>query len=578
MTKNLMNRFGFPGLTYKISILIAIAYLIPLVCIGDSFKEYTFGDRQKIQVAFSKQKIRIRLQPRKGDGVYRFASWTLRNWKQNFKKIGKYNKNKSLRVGHFVEFPYKILNSRIQGIALRALFSNDSSEANGWAHRVKYPGETISLISGVFAQSKITSNQLIRFNKLSNQGRSLSIGDTVLIPWNWINPELNLQTYQVKPPLYNKGPLDKAFAYYRLKKGESLYSSVIVRFTGRTLADDVNVLAKKMLELNRIKNAHVIQVNKELKIPIEWISESFLIQDVLETEPVVGKTDLPEEKPDKIKEIIQPQNNQPLYVILDAGHGGIDPGATVKIGKGKHIFEDETVYDISLRVRDLLNQKHINTYPILSDPNQTKPIARLAVKKDEDEMILVNPRYNIRSAVAGVNMRVYLINHLYQKLITQKKIPKSNIILISIHGDALHSALSGATVYYPDYRLRVPEFKKSNRVYRKRKEYQKSIRYYFKEGINNTKSSKKFGEGVIQSFRENKLNVHKSFAVRGYYYRKGIRTLPAVLRYSKVPVSVLVEVGNLNNKNDRNKLLKDTFRQQIAKSIAESVVGYFNES
>ncbi|MBT4286428.1 MAG: LysM peptidoglycan-binding domain-containing protein [Deltaproteobacteria bacterium] len=574
-----MNRFEFSGLKYKISILVAITYLVPLVCIGNPFKTYTFGDRQKIQVAFSEQKIRIQLQPRKGDGVYRFASWTLRNWKQNFRKIEKYNKNKPLRIGRFVEFPYRALNSRIQGIALRALFSNDSSEANGWAHRVKYPGETISLISGVFAQSKITPNQLINYNKLSNQGRSLSIGDTVLIPWNWINSELNLQPYQVKSPLYNKGPLDKAFAYYRLRKGESLYSSVIVRFTGRTLADDVNALAKKILDINRIKNAHIIQVNMELKIPIEWISESFLIQDVLETEPAPGKKDVPEEtQPDEVIETVQPQKEQPLYVILDAGHGGLDPGATKKIGKKKYIFEDETVYDISLRVKDLLKQKRINTYPILLDPNQEKPIARLAVKKDEDELILVHPRYNIRSAKAGINMRVYLINHLYQQLINQKKIPKSNIILISIHGDALHSALSGATVYYPDYRLRVPEFKKSNRVYRIRKEYQKSIRYYFKEGINNAKSSKKFGEKVIQSFRKNKLNVHKSFAVRGYYYRKGIRTLPAVLRYSKVPVSVLVEVGNLNNKNDRNKLLKDSFRQQVAKSIAESVEGYFNES
>jgi N-acetylmuramoyl-L-alanine amidase len=577
MIKN-MNRFAISGLTIKTTFIILSLFFIPLLCLGNNFKEYTFGDKQKIQVTFFQQKIRIRLLPRKGDGVYRFASWTLRNWKQNFKKIEKYNRKKPLRTDQFIEFPYKVLNPRIQGIALRALFSNDSSEVNGWAHRVKYQGETISLISGVFAQKTITPNQLIKYNKLPNKGRSLNIGDTVLIPWKWVNPELNLRPYQVKSPLYNKGPLDKAYAYYRLKKGESLYSSVIVRFTGRDLADDVNNLAQQVLEINRIKNEHIIPVDMEIKIPIEWISESFIIQDLLETETLQDEIAKPGDPTKIAPKKVQPQKNLPLHVILDAGHGGLDPGALVKIGKGKYIFEDETVYDISLRIMALLKKRNINVYPILSDPNQKKPITNLSVKKDEDEVILVNPNYNIRSAKAGVNMRVLLINYLYQKLIHQKKVPKSNVILISIHGDALHSALSGATVYFPDYRLRVPEFKKNNRVYRKRKEYQKSIRYYFKESVQNAKSSRKFGETVIKVFKANQLNVHKSFAVRGYYYRKGIRTLPAILRYSKVPVSVLVEVGNLNNRNDRNKLLKNSFRQQIAKSIADSVEGFFNES
>lgn len=573
-----MNKFEISGTTIKTTFFIVTLLFVPLLSFGNTYKEYTFGEKQKIQVKFSQKKIKIRLQPRKGDGVYRFASWTLRNWKQNFKKIEQYNNKKPLRTDQFVEFPYKVLNPRIQGIALRALFSNDNSEADGWAHRVKYQGETISLISGVFAQKAITPNQLIKYNKFSNNGRSLSIGDTVLIPWKWVNPELNLRPYQVKSPLYNKGPLDKAYAYYRLKKGESLYSSVIVRFTGRTLAEDVNNLAQKVLEINRIKNEHIIPVDMEIKIPIEWISESFIIQDLLETEALPDQKTVSKELTKVPAKKIQPVKDLPLHVILDAGHGGLDPGATIKIGKGKYIFEDETVYDISLRVIDLLKAKHIQIYPILADPNQKKPIIKLAVKKDEDEVILVEPNYNIRSAVAGVNMRVFLINHIYQKLINQKKIPKSNVILISIHGDALHSALTGATVYFPDYRLRVPEFKKHQRVYRKRKEYQKSIRYYFKESVQNAKSSQKFGKKMIQVFKENHLNVHKSFAVRGYYYRKGIRTLPAVLRYSKVPVSVLVEVGNLNNRNDRNKLLKNSFRQQIASSIAESVVGYFNES
>ena len=66
--------------------------------------------------------------------------------------------------------------------------------------------------------------------------------------------------------------------------------------------------------------------------------------------------------------------------------------------------------------------------------------------------------------------------------------------------------------------------------------------------------------------------------MRGYLYRKGRKTLPAVLRYSKVPTSVLLEVANLNNKRDRRNLLKSKVRQQMATAIARAVKVHFTSS
>ena len=63
-----------------------------------------------------------------------------------------------------------------------------------------------------------------------------------------------------------------------------------------------------------------------------------------------------------------------------------------------------------------------------------------------------------------------------------------------------------------------------------------------------------------------------------YLYRKGRKTLPAVLRYSKVPTSVLVEIANLNNKHDRRSLLESKTRQQIALAITNSVVANFGRT
>ena len=175
-------------------------------------------------------------------------------------------------------------------------------------------------------------------------------------------------------------------------------------------------------------------------------------------------------------------------------------------------------------------------------------------------------------------MRVYLVNHLFHKL-KKKKVPKENILFISLHGDALHSSLRGAMVYYPDSRFRRGMFGLKNKIYRKRKEYNPSLTFKQSENKYSEKLSKSFGKIIINEFRKLNLPTHRvSSAVRGYLYRKGKKTLPAILRYSKVPTSVLVEIANLNNTQDRRSLLKSKSRQKIAIAITNSVVSNFGSA
>ena len=72
------------------------------------------------------------------------------------------------------------------------------------------------------------------------------------------------------------GLLEIYFAHYQMKPGETLYSSVVIRFTGRLLNDEVNLVAKKLLKLNRIPDAKRIQSRQKIKIPIEWLSEEYI--------------------------------------------------------------------------------------------------------------------------------------------------------------------------------------------------------------------------------------------------------------------------------------------------------------
>lgn len=534
---------------------------------GDDLKKFTFGDKQKFKVGFRDGEIIVRIQPRPGEGLFRFASWTLKDWNNNYKKIQKFNNNRPLQKGVFVTFPFSELNANMQSLALQTLFEHDSSEEEGWAHRVLFEGETISLISGVFAKNEISAAKLIEYNKLKNNGKNLGIGDVVMIPWDWVREELNLKPVEVKEPLFVKvDQFGKPYAWYKIKKGESLYSSVVIRFTGRTLAEDVNEMAKQLLKLNNIDDERFIMAGSEIKIPLEWISEEYIrkkIAEPLEKEPEEEVVKKPVKK------------GEAIHVIIDPGHGGVDPGATFgSIAKGDRIYEDETVYDIGLRLAKILKSSNFKIYITLVDPDQEKPIVTLAQKKDSDERVNVNPAYLIRSANVGINMRIFLINNIYNRLL-KEKVPKENIILLSLHADALHKSLRGVSVYFPDARLRSHNFKLRHSIYRRRNEYAREIRFTGGENKFAAKASSAFGHNIVQTFKKSGLKAHTSFPVRGYYYRKGKRTLPGILRYSKIPASVLVEVGNLGNDEDRALFGNADFRQKVATALAESIQSHY---
>ena len=268
-----------------------------------------------------------------------------------------------------------------------------------------------------------------------------------------------------------------------------------------------------------------------------------------------------------------------LHIILDAGHGGNDPGAVAGSKKrGDHVYEDEVVYDIALRTAKVLkNQKYI-VHTTLSDANQTKPVKWLSTKSDRNESLNVHPPYLIRDVRVSVNMRIYLVNAIYRKLLRQG-VNKDDIVFMSLHGDALHPSLRGAMVYFPDHRLRKGAFGLWKTVYRKRKEHVAKISFRnVRENKHSEQVSQAFGKTVIESFRRSRVPTHKATSVRGFLYRWGKRSLPGIIRYSKIPTSVLVEVANLNNSRDRHNMLQYQVRQKVARSLANAVNRHFGKA
>ena len=568
--------------------------------------QYQSSETSKMLVGWNGKRLVVKLKPLIGEGGYSLARRVLLSNFRSLKTIRKYSKTRRLYRNRFITFPLKVINGSIRSSALKAVFFKDKAGIGYWKHRVTFAWETTSMIAGLFTKEGIKAGHLVRYNKMRNKGNILKKGDVIKIPWKWVSPELSLRPVSLKPPLKLKQDKSgKFYAHYQMKHGETLYSSVVIRFTGRLLNDEVNQVANKLLKLNNISDAKLIQSRQKIRIPLEWLSEEYLgsqTNDVSSRKTSVKKTNKKKTKKIKFSKAVaskkklkrgkstqkavaqktkskRKNNAHKIHVILDSGHGGRDPGATAGSLKNKDlIYEDEVVYDISKRMSKLFKKQGILVHPTLSDPNQKQPIRYLSHSHDRDERLLVTPNYLTRNARIGVNMRVYLVNHIFKNL-RKKKVPSENILFISLHGDALHSSLSGAMVYFPDSRLRRGRFNMSSKIYRKRKEYSTNLTYKPRDNKYSEKLSKSFGKNIINEFRELGLRTHRvSSAVRGYLYRKGKKTLPAVLRYSMVPTSVLVEIANLNNRLDRRDLLKSKTRQKIAKAITNSVTTHFDRT
>lgn len=217
-----------------------------------------------------------------------------------------------------------------------------------------------------------------------------------------------------------------------------------------------------------------------------------------------------------------------VYYIV-AGHGGPDPGARCTSCK-ETLCEDEYAYDVSLRLARHLISHGATVHVIIQDQNDgIRDDAFLICDKDEDCLgakIPLSQKLRLRQRASAINK---LYNNYKRKGITEQ-------LAIMIHVDS----------YTENRRQDV---------------------YFFHHKT--SQSSKRLAESLQNTFEEKYNYYQKNRGYKGFVKARGLYMLNFTL-----PTSVYVELANIRNVADQERLIKPSNREALGKWLYEGMVNY----
>ncbi|MCX6221519.1 MAG: N-acetylmuramoyl-L-alanine amidase [Bacteroidia bacterium] len=233
----------------------------------------------------------------------------------------------------------------------------------------------------------------------------------------------------------------------------------------------------------------------------------------------------------------QQKNGSIKTIVIDAGHGGKDPGTIVGMAREKNI-----VLDIALKLGNLIkqNQKNIKIVYI-RDGDYFVPLmdrAQIANKANADLFISIHANYCGSPEIYGTETYVLGLHRTEDNLNVAKR--ENSVIL---------------------------------------QEEDHSTRY---EGFNpNLSESYIMFELIQNAYLDQSLHfasiLQSNFKEVAQRYDRDVRQAGfLVLRETAMP-SVLIETGYLSNKKENSFLLTDAGRAEIAHSIYGSLLNYLNK-
>lgn len=518
------------------------------------------------------QDLMLEALPLRHEGLIAFAG-RLCGPKCSASTVARHNRNVSrLLAGFRYKLPFEYLRPQYQRRVLIAVFAEDSVSESGWQHVVQRAegrqSESLWQIAEWFTGGGSNYRKIRDSNKLADE--EIRPGQTILIPRELLLPGLApvapIPRPEPHPDLEYGEDSEGRYALYRLRGGEALYSSVVVRFTGRIFADDVNRLAGEIAARSAISDVTSIPVGFKVKIPLDLLQPEFL--------PVADPRRL-EYESDRTRSAgfmnqVHSLDLAGVTVVLDAGHGGRDVGASIG-----SVWESTYVYDIMLRARRILmSTTAAKVMTTTRDGPDFTVVSRDVLGKSRGHAVLTSPPYSIDDARVASNLRWYLANSILSGTSASNR---EKVVFVSIHADSLHPSLRGAMIYLPGLLASPASYGKSGRVYSSRREVRERPRVSFsrQERVRSEGLSRDMAQHLIRAFADHGLNVHDNKPVRDRVVRQRSEFVPAVLRFNAVPAKVLVEVCNLGNPQDRALIQTQDFRERVARAIVDGISSYY---
>ncbi len=556
----------------------------------------------------------LRVMPRRGDGWYRLAQRYCGNGNLS-RRLARANRGlRAPQRGRPVLVPVTTLRADIRLAAVRALFPADGRVRLGWRHWVLAPfgdrSESWELLAGIFTAGSNRADRLRRANvELSAsappRGRPLLIPEAELLsafrnvavptptptptrlptrrPTASPRPTVTVpptRTVSSKPERGGSSTDELTYgrdgrgeyAVYRLRKGEALYSAVVVRFTGQLHAADVNSTAREIAQRSGIRDVASIPIGYPVKIPLDLVLPEYLPAG----HPRRVAWERERSELARFAEAVQATDLSGVHIILDSGHGGVDSGA-VRHG----VWESVYAYDLLCRIKHDLEQHtraDVQT-TILDRSRGHRVLDRDVLPPDRDQVLLTHPRFGLNDTVLGVHLRWYLANDAVHRL-RKKGVPASRIVFLSLHADSLHPSVRGAMAYVPSRHLRPRSYRARRRGLSRYREYRDhpEVKLNRKFTTRAEASSRRLAEILIDTIGKEKLEVHPYSPIRGSVLRGRRRWVPAVLRYSLAQNAVLLECCNLSNDEDRRLLLDRNWRERFARAVVRGLARTFGDN
>lgn len=515
------------------------------------------------------------------------------------------------------------LRPEAQRQVLLTLFPLDYIDEAGWWHTVRFetPDCTESLTGlAAWLTGSIDSAARIRSHKQNRGVRERPRrGDRILVPQPLLLPAMKMLKAPPPPPispartpnkedesdrevsrgddagatpgiafpfvngnaeglLEYRGEGREGYAEYRLQKGESLYSAVVVRFTDYRENGDILDACDTIAERSGIRDVCCIHPGQRILIPVEMLSARF---QPANSEERREYDSIRAEEKRLTQDRVHTKDLEGVVVILDSGHGGRDRGAAIA---NLDLYEDEINYDIVCRIKSILeSQTRAKVRMTVHDPKQgysTTECARFT--HDTREKLNTTPPYDNADGDTSVMLRWHLANDIYYRE-RDRGVDDRKILFASIHCDSLfNETLRGAMVYVPGTKYRNDPSAATSAKYARYAEVKRNPapKTTLEQRRRDEALSRVFASTVLNAMRTNNppLKVHDAGDPIRHVIRqsKNKAYLPAVLRYNVTPTKVLIEVANMTNPQDQQRLADPQWRQWFAEAFVAALRTHYN--